>query len=324
MNVRPASCEQREFQWVRIDTLHIYLTFTSTCFLNMLNILARKREEELSKAKAKKDAIKKLNTINVAKAARIPNLVEKKLEHDRLSAHYFSVQPGESIANLELERQRKELDVYYSEKRRDLLVKLLSALQLGADLYFADQKKILWQEYREDFLPHLLDSMYHIIMENSRIVFSTKPDVENKQFFSRMSGIEEGSLHEQISINVAVFLEESKKRVLQATEEQCAQLTLRSMNVMSKTVLDIEDYWRQKTKRDVENFHRLKMQEMSYKMDEQRDVMPPHWSHNLVSPQHGRRIATKETLELKLREKEENTSATTADEHDKYYLQAQR
>jgi hypothetical protein len=198
-------------------------------------------------------------------------------------------------------------------------VKLVSALQLGADCHYADQKKILWREYREDFLPHLLDTMCHIIINNARIVFSTEPEnIDNKnKFFSRLPGMEEGSLHEQISINVAVYLEESKMRVLQATEEQCAHLTLKSMDIMTNTVLDIEEHWKQKILRDVENFHRLKMQEMTYKMDEQRDVMPPYHSNDSVSSLQGQRESTNHT-ELKV--KDEHTSA----DHDKYYLQAQR
>lgn len=291
----------------------------------MLNILARKREEELSKAKAKKDAIKSARLVNVSKAAAVPNLKEKKLEHDRLNAHYLQLQPGMSVPNPELERQRRELDMYYTEKRRTLLVKLLSALQLGADVHFAEQKNILWKEYHEEFLPHLLDTMYHIIIDNARIVFSTNSGTigDNKQqFYSKMPCMAEGSLHEQISLNVAVFLEESMKKVLQATEEQCAQLTLRSMDIMTKTVLDIEDYWKQKTLRDVENFHLLKMQEMSYKIDEERDLKPTHWSENLVSPQHGRRATRDKLNDLQVAETENSTP--TAAEHDKYYLYAQR
>ena len=286
----------------------------------MLNILARKREEELSKAKAIKEATKKSRLVNVSVATSDPNLIEKKLEHDRLSAHYLQIDHGICATNPELNRQRQELADYYNEKRRSLLVKLLSALQLGADVHFTEQKKILWKEYQEEFLPHLLDTMCHIIIDNARIVFSIKPDVENRQLFSRMPNVEEGSLHETISINVAVYLEESMKRVQQLIEEQCARLTLRSMDIMTKTVLDIEEQWKKKTRRDVENFHRLKMQEMSYKLDEERDIMPPsHWSENLVSPQHGRRAA-KAKLELHL--KEGGGSPTAED--DKYYLQAQR
>jgi hypothetical protein len=94
------------------------------------------------------------------------------------------------------------------------------------------------------------------------------------------------------------------------------------MNILSKQILDIEDQWREKTKRDVENFHTLKMQEMTYKMDEQRDVISPHWSDNLVSPQHGR-ITRREKGELKMMMPECSSSSMTA-EHDKYYILAQR
>ena len=281
----------------------------------MLNILARKREEDAKKKKAIKESKKKSQLVTVSRACTERNLVDKKNEHDRLSAHYFNIRPGECLDHPEIERQRQELATYYNEKRRTQLTKLLEALNVGADIHFNEQKDILWKEYHEDFLPRLVDSMCHMILENAGIVFSVKPN-ETNQHFSRIPGMVEGSLHEQISIKVSVYLEDSKKKVLEATEEQCALLTLKSMNIMANNVLDIEDYWREKTKRDVDSFHRLKMQEMSYKIDEERNELESHWSVNLASPRRSRKME-KEKLEL------EGSNKVSA-EHDKYYLQAQR
>lgn len=290
----------------------------------MLNILARKREEELAKAKAKKDAKQKSQLINVSNACPDKNLAEKRIEHDRQSAHYFRINPGDCLTHPEVERQRQEVALYYEDKRRILMAKLLTALEQGADIHFADQKKIIWEEYHEEFLPHLLDTMCHIIMDNARIVFSLHPnEMDNRnKFFSRMPGMEEGSLHEQISIKVAVFLDESKKKILEATEKQCAQLTMKSMNIMATNVLNIEEEWKQKTKRDVENFHRLKMQEMSYKIEEEKDEIQVHWSRNFTSPRHARR--TMKEISTTYPSPDNHTTTLSITEHDKYFIQAHR
>lgn len=285
----------------------------------MLNILARKREDDLLKAKAKKES-NEPRSVHVSKAAPASNLIGRKLEHDRMSEVYLKRNPEGSSALDNLERQRRELDVYYSEKRKDLMAKLESALALGADSHLAAQKEVVWREYWDEFVPRLLDTMHHIIDKNAAIVFSTRPEAtdEGQAQYAKTPDVAEGSLHEQISINVAVFLEESKKRVLQATEEQCAQLTLRSMDILARAVLNIEDYWNTKIAKDVESFHCLKMQEMSYKLDEDCETTPPHWSDSLISPQHGRR-AKREKTEVML-----DDSSTSTVEHDKYYLQGQR
>lgn len=264
--------------------------------------------------------------INISNACPASNLQQKKQEHDRLSVHYFNLQPGTCLDHHEVERQRQELNAYYDKKRRTLLVKLLNALQLGADFHFEEQKKILWKEYHDEFLPHLLHAMHHIIIDNARILFSTDPQEGSQMFFSKQAGTGEGSLHESISISVAVYLEESKKRVLKATDEQCALLAVKSMNIMSKTILDIEDHWRQKTIRDVESFHLLKMQEMTYKLDEERDVRSAHWSVVLDSPQHVRRARTRtrKTRRKEGEEEGEEEEQSVSADHDKYYQQAQR
>ena len=283
----------------------------------MLNLVARKRQENVAKAKEEREERRRKQPVNVSKAFPDPNIVEKKLEHERRSSEYLQAHPGTTVALSEYDRQRKELDDYFEQKRRVLMEKFISALQLGADVHFTEQKKILWKEYREEFLPHLLDTMHHIIIDNSRIVFATDPTVIENEYFSRMPDVEEGSLHEKISLAVAVYLDDSKKRVAQAAEEQCAKLTLKSMNIMTQKLLDIENYWKEKTKRDVENFHHLKMQEMMYKVEEGNMDTPVHWSEHLTSPRRGRSARAKN-----------NTSRSDSEcpppsDVDQYYAQAQ-
>lgn len=151
----------------------------------------------------------------------------------------------------------KDFAHYLAEKRRINLTNLIKALSIGANTCCDEERSNLDKEFQLNFLPSLIQCYASVMLHTAERVFGKDAECgqipDNSVHTNVKSEIEESIIH---------LVEKIKEAILSYLEKKQADLTMCALDALSISVLDREEYWRQKTNRDVEKLHALRLQEV--------------------------------------------------------------
>jgi hypothetical protein len=186
-----------------------------------------------------------------------------------------TVHPGPSLhhprhgySGEQIQKAEQDFRGYLHEKRRLYLIQLVDALSIGAELCVKEEREKQELLFLHNFLPHLMKYFAQkLFIETGRLLShppdsATSPEEEER-------GSEEESTDEFetkayrnfLRLQIQKFLRRFERNLRNHLGSHRKSLQTTAMDQLSSVVLERERFWREKTAKDVQNYHNLKLYE---------------------------------------------------------------
>jgi hypothetical protein len=178
-----------------------------------------------------------------------PSTFTPNLQHRNGVSHHEAIQKAE-----------QDFRGYLHEKRRLYLIHLVDALNLGAEVYVKEERGRQEHEFLSNFLPLLIKYFSQKLFSEARRLLSHPPE-EVSQDMDGENDFETKAYRDSLQIQIQRFLASFEWKLRRHLGSHRKTLQATAMDQLSTVVLERERFWRDKTAKDVENFHNLKLYE---------------------------------------------------------------
>ena len=195
----------------------------------------------------------------------------------------------------------KDFTAYLAEKRRVNLTNLIKALSIGAENVYDEEREKLQQEYHTKFLPSLIQAFSAMVLHTAEMMFG-----KNGDDLCDIDMSAHLATKNELEATIISVVDKFKAAITEYLQQKQTSLTVCALDALSMHVLDREEYWKEKTKRDVEKLHKLKLQEVYNDVSSENHTAAP------FSPGSGRATSPEKDISLSMWIDSVSSPGTTA------------